>query len=104
MVNYKKIVEKYIKDIKSEKILSCLYVKQMIDRHLNDLKRDDIYFDEDAANHFLKFSALCKYTKGELAKAGKHIELTPQQILRYWILFGWKNLDGSRRFRKVYFN
>ena len=103
MVNYKKIVEKYIKDIKTEKILSCNYVKQMVERHLNDLKRDDIYFDEKAANHFLKFSALCKYTKGELAKNGKHIELTPQQVLRYWILFGWKNLDGSRRFRKVYF-
>ena len=103
IIKYKKIVEKYIKDIQSEKILSCVYVKQMIERHLNDLKRDDIYFDEDAANHFLKFSALCKYTKGELAKNGKHIELTPQQVLRYWILFGWKNLDGTRRFRKVYF-
>jgi hypothetical protein len=47
IIKYKKIVEKYIKDIQSEKILSCVYVKQMIERHLNDLKRDDIYFDED---------------------------------------------------------
>jgi len=103
MINYKKIVDKYIQDIQSEKILSCVYVKQMIDRHLNDLTRKDIYFDEKAAIHFLKFSALCKYTKGELAKKGAKIEFTPQQVLRYWILFGWKNLDGTRRFRKVYF-
>ena len=103
MRNYKKIVDKYINDIKSEKILSCVQVKQMIDRHLNDLKRDDIYFDEDSANRFLKFSALCKYTKGELAKKGATIEFTPQQVFRYWVLFGWKNLDGSRRFKKVYF-
>ena len=102
-VDYKKIVNKYIDDVVKERILTCVYVKQMVNRHLQDLKRDDIYFCEDSANRFLKFSALCKYTKGELAKKGVTIEFTPQQVFRYWVLFGWKNLDGSRRFRKVYF-
>jgi len=100
---YKKIVDKYIKDSLSGDIIVCEWVKLSIKRHLSDLERDDIYFDEDAAIKFLKFSALCKYTKGELASQGKNIELTPQQVFRYWVLMGWLNLNGKRRFRKVYF-
>lgn len=100
---YKKIVDKYIKDVTTDKVVVCNYVKLAIKRHLSDLKRKDIYFDEADAIHFLKFSAICKYTKGELAKQGKTIEFTPQQVFRYWCLFGWKRLDGTRRFRKVYF-
>ena len=100
---YKEIVDKYIKDALSGELVVCKWVKLAIDRHLNDLKRDDIYFDEAAAIKFLKFSALCKYTKGELASQGKNIELTPQQVFRYWCLMGWHNLNGKRRFRKVYF-
>ena len=100
---YKEIVDKYIKDALSGELVVCKWVKLAIDRHLNDLKREDIYFDEAAAIKFLKFSALCKYTKGELASQGKNIELTPQQVFRYWVLMGWMNLNGKRRFRKVYF-
>jgi len=100
---YKEIVDKYIKDALSGELVVCKWVKLAIDRHLNDLKREDIYFDEEAAIKFLKFSALCKYTKGELASQGKNIELTPQQVFRYWCLMGWMNLNGKRRYRKVYF-
>lgn len=103
MPNYKKIVENYIAEIQSGKLLACKWVKLAIERHLNDLKRNDIYFDEKAATRFLKFSALCKYTGGELASKNLNIEFTPQQVFRYWVLMGWMNLDGSRRFRKVYF-
>ncbi|MCP4354375.1 MAG: terminase large subunit [Proteobacteria bacterium] len=100
---YKKIVNKYIKEVQSGKLIVCQWVKLSIDRHLSDLERNDIYFSEDAANRFLKFSALCKYTKGELASQGKNVEFTPQQVYRYWVLMGWLTLDNKRRFRKVYF-
>ena len=66
-MNYKEIVNNYIEAATSGKLVVCKWVKLAIDRHLNDLKREDIYFDEKAAIKFLKFSALCKYTKGELA-------------------------------------
>ena len=102
-MNYKKIVDKYIKDVQSGDVVACKYVKQSIERHLKDLEREDIFFGEDSAIKFLKFSNLCRYTKGELAKLKKKIEFTPQQVFRYWCLFGWKKLDGNRRFRKVYF-
>ena len=103
MINYKKIVDKYISDIQSGNVVSCKWVKLSIERHLKDLEREDIYFDEDSAIRFLKFSAFCRYTKGDLAKKKKRIEFTPQQVFRYWCLFGWKNLDDNRRYRKVYF-
>lgn len=102
-MNYKEIVNNYINAATSGELVVCKWVKLAIDRHLNDLKREDIYFDEKAAIKFLKFSALCKYTKGELASQGKNIELTPQQVFRYWVLMGWHNSNGKRRFRKVYF-
>lgn len=100
---YKKIVDKYISDVQDGTIVACKWVKLSIDRHVKDLDRNDLVFNEDAAIKFLKFSALCKYTKGDLAAQGKTIEFTPQQVFRYWVLMGWMNLDGKRRFRKVYF-
>jgi len=100
---YKAIVNKYIKDVATGKVVVCEWVKLAIKRHEEDLLRNDIYFDEDAANHFLKFSAKCKYTKGDLASQGKRIELTPQQVFRYWVMMGWKVPSGKRRFRKIYF-
>ena len=103
MQNYKKIVGKYIDDVLNEKIVVCKWVRLAVERHIKNLERDDIYFDEKAAERFLKFTALCKYTKGELAKQGKNVEFTPQQIFRYWCLMGWKREDGARRYRKVYF-
>jgi phage terminase large subunit-like protein len=102
-MNFKQIVDKYISDVQTENIITCKWVKLAVDRHMKDLEREDIYFDEDAANRFLKFSSVCKYTKGELAKQGKRIEFTPQQVFRYWCLFGWKRSNGTRRYRRVYF-
>jgi phage terminase large subunit-like protein len=100
---YKEIVNKYIKDVATGKVVVCEWVKLAIKRQEEDLLRNDIYFDEDAANHYLKFSAKCKYTKGDLASQGKRIELTPQQVFRYWVMMGWKVPSGKRRFRKIYF-
>jgi len=98
--NYKKIVDKYVNDIQSGKIISCKWVKLSVERYVKDLERDDIYFDEDAANHFLKFSSFCRHLKGDLA--GQRIELAPHQIFEMWNIFGWKKQNGKRRFTRVY--
>lgn len=102
MINYKKIVDKYIKDVTEGKIVSCELLKKAVLRHVNNLSRVDIQFSEEKAVHFLKFSSKCKYTKGQLAKEGKYIEFTPQQVFRYWCIFGWLRLDGTRLIRKIY--
>jgi len=103
MLNFKQIVKKYIDDVINDKIVVGSLIKKTVQRHIQDLNRSDIYFDEKAAERFLKFAHLCRYSKGELAKQNKKIEFTPQQNFRYWCVFGWKNLDGNRRYRKIYF-
>lgn len=39
---YKKIVDKYIKDVQSGKIIVCEFVKLAVERHVSDLERTDI--------------------------------------------------------------
>ena len=98
-----KEVQKYINGVTSGKILSCKWVKLAVDRHLNDLKtceEKELWFDKDAANKVINFFRALKFTKGKYAK--KPFELEPFQKFRYWVLFGWKRYDGTRRFRKAY--
>ena len=97
---YKKIVDKYVKDVLSGEQIACKYVKLAVERYVKDLERTDIYFDEEAANRFLTFSSYCKHLKGDLA--GQPIVLTPQQVFRMWNIFGFKKLNGKRRFTRVY--
>lgn len=97
---YKKIVNKYVKDIQTGKQIACRFVKLAVERYVNDLERDDIYFDEDAANRFLEFSSYCKHLKGDLA--GQPIVLSPYQVFEAWNVFGWKRPNGKRRYTRVY--
>ena len=97
---YKDIVDKYVKDVLSGKRVSCKFVKLAVERYVRDLERDDIYFDEDAANRFLEFSSYCKHLKGDLAN--KNVELSPYQIFECWNIFGFKRPNGKRRFTRVY--
>jgi len=58
------------------------------------------YFDEAAAKLDRDFYKFCRHSKGEWA--GQIIEPEPWQQFIDWNIFGWKKLDGSRRFRVVY--
>lgn len=91
--------KQYIQDVASGKQLSCKYVKQAVSRHIEDLSRTDIYFDEQAAEKALRFFPFLKHYKG--AWAGMDFVLEPYQCFIISSIFGWKNLDGTRRFRKA---
>lgn len=93
--------KKYIEDIISGKVLACKYNKLSVERHLSDLKRKDIYFDEESAMRAIDFFSYLKHTKGRNF-AGNQFELAGWQAFIIYALFGWKNLDGSRRFRLSY--
>jgi phage terminase large subunit-like protein len=93
--------EQYILDVKSGKQVVCLYVKLAIDRHLNDLKRKDIYFDVKAGEKAMKFFSFLKHSKGA-EFAGKEFILSPWQAFIVYSLFGWKYPDGTRRFSFSY--
>lgn len=72
-------------------------IRRACQRHLNDLKRDDIHFDVKAAAKAYKFFGLLKHSKGQWA--GQKFTLTLWQQFVIGSIFGWKREDGSRRFR-----
>ncbi len=96
-------IQDYIDDVLENPDTHCKWEQLAVKRHLEDLKNGEargLYFDEDSANKIIEFFRILKFTKGKYAQ--KSFELEPFQKFRYWVIFGWKREDGSRRFRKVY--
>lgn len=69
-------------------IPSCLEVQQACQRHLDDLEREDVWFDEEAADKFFRYCARFKHYKGP--SKGTPIELAPWQKFIFGSLYGWK--------------
>lgn len=94
-------VTAYATEVLSGRTPACKYVRWACARHISDLDRDDIYFDERHVNLVFSFIALCRHYKGEFA--GRPLELAPAQQFIVGSIFGWKFKDtGKRRFRTVY--
>ncbi len=98
------IAEGYIKDVLSEKILTCRFVRMACQRHLNDLKHGKdrgLYFDRRKAALAVKFFSFLKLWKG-IEYQGKEFILSPHFTFITWALMGWYRADKTRRFRKAY--
>lgn len=97
------LATQYIADVRSGEQVACKWVKLAVERHVNDLAtghKRGLYFDEKAAKKAIAFFSLLKHSKGEWA--GQAITLEPWQQFHFWVLFGWKRSDGTRRFRTSY--
>jgi phage terminase large subunit-like protein len=95
--------EKYARDILDGKIVSCKWVKLACQRYFDDLEHGaerGLWFDREAAQHRLDFYRFCKHSKGEWA--GQVLSPEPWQQFIDWNIFGWKQADGTRRFRTAY--
>ncbi|BFL30384.1 hypothetical protein K320107C7_27990 [Alistipes shahii] len=95
--------ELYAEQVRSGEILVCEYVRLAVERYYADLDRAlDMgrYFDKKAAMRAIHFIEKLKHTKGEWA--GQRFRLEPWQQFVLWNIFGWKNADGTRRFRYAY--
>lgn len=95
--------ELYAGQVRSGEILVCEYVRLAVERYYADLDRAlDMgrYFDKKAAMRAIHFIEKLKHTKGEWA--GQRFRLEPWQQFVLWNIFGWKNADGTRRFRYAY--
>ena len=95
--------ELYAEQVRSGEILVCEYVRLAVERYYADLDRaldKGRYFDKKAAMRAIHFIEKLKHTKGEWA--GQRFRLEPWQQFVLWNIFGWKNADGTRRFRYVY--
>lgn len=95
--------ELYAEQVRSGEILVCEYVRFAVERYYADLDRAlDMgrYFDKKAGMRAIRFIEKLKHTKGEWA--GQRFRLEPWQQFVLWNIFGWKNADGTRRFRYAY--
>ncbi len=102
--------QQYINDVRSGKQITCKLTKLAVVRHLRDLDRvgtEDFpyFFDEKQAKRVIDFKQELRHTQGEWADPRLHdtrIHLEPWQQFKDWVLFGWRKLDGTRRFTKAY--
>lgn len=93
--------ERYIEDVMSGKQVAGRLTKLAVERHLKDLKRDDLVFDREAGEKVINFFPLLKHYKGKQFNE-KPFVLSDWQAFIYYMLFGWKRLDGRRRFTVSY--
>ena len=93
-------VHDYAESVIDGEITTGKIVKWACRRHIEDLKRDDIYFDESAAKRIINFYKITPHVKGEWS--GRSIILESWQEFIVGSLFGWKREDGTRRFREAY--
>lgn len=93
--------EKYIKDVQSGKIITCKYVKEVVNRFVEFRNRDDIYFDQKCVDAFIDFVAQMKHWVGPAA--GKNFVLLPWQEFFFAVILGLKWKDtGLRVVRETY--
>lgn len=93
--------ERYARKVVDGEVVACHWIKQAANRFLNDLQRDDIYFDEEEASRVVNFFELflCHW---EGKWAGTPIILEEWQKFIVQQIFAWRKKDGKKRVRRVY--
>lgn len=102
-----KAVDKYVKDVLSGRIVSCVSHRAAVRRYVDDLERQNspefpYYFSLDVASaHCDFFPEVLKHSIGK--SSGLPFNLEPWQLFGIWNIFGWKRCeDRTRRFRRVF--
>lgn len=90
----------YVDDIKKGKIKSCRYVKLAIARFEKDLARKDLKFDGQRVQRVIDFIQLLKHTVGKFEN--KPFILSDWQVFIIANLYGFYNLNGTRRYTSAY--
>ncbi|CAB4151304.1 COG4626 Phage terminase-like protein, large subunit [uncultured Caudovirales phage] len=95
------IVHQYAEQVMAGEISAGPHVRNQCRRHLADLKRKDIHFDETAADRAIGFfHNVLKLSEGQFE--GVPFVLHISQAFIVGSIFGWKKPDGFRRFRRCY--
>lgn len=91
----------YARSVVSGQVVAGPHVRNACRRHLDDLERDDLFFDVAAAAKALRFfEEKLKLSEGQFEN--KPFKSQPPQDFIIGSLFGWKKPDGTRRFRRAY--
>lgn len=93
-------VYKYCDDILSGQLLSGIHTRNAVIRFKKDLLRTDLVFNPIAATKVIDFIAQLKHFTG--SHVNKPFILTPWQQFIVANLYGFYNLDGTRRFQTAY--
>lgn len=82
-------------------IVAGPHVRNSCRRHLDDLTREDIHFDPAAADRAIRFfEEKLKLSEGQFEDLPFRSQ--PPQDFIIGSIFGWRKLDGARRFRRAY--
>lgn len=104
-------VTAYARAVVKREIVAGPYVRAACERHLNDLASGaerGLRFDVDAVAKVIRFfRALTieveeRQPDGSVKSKVAPFDLQPWQVFIVGSLFGWKNADGLRRFRRAY--
>lgn len=94
----------YVDGVLSGDIIVPRTISDLVIRHVMDLENEesDFYFDEVQGYLIVEFAELL--TLYEEPFRGTPLKLEPWQVFFFVLLMGWRRKDnGTRRFRKVYF-
>jgi phage terminase large subunit-like protein len=91
----------YSQAVLSGAIVAGPHVRNACRRHIDDLSREGLVYDPRAAARALRFFET-KLFLSEGQFEGLPFRSTPAQDFIIGSLFGWKRLDGTRRFRRAY--
>lgn len=97
------MVDKYIDDVLSDKIVIGSIAKMAVQRHVDDLKDAEnrgLFYSEPWVKDALKFCNKHRHTGGNLM--GKPFDLQPAQAFFLAMQFGWRMDNGDRRFLESY--
>lgn len=91
----------YARKVISGGIIAGPHVRNACRRHVEDLKRTDIRYEPEAAARALRFfEERLKLSEGQFENTP--FKSKPAQDFIIGSIFGWKRLDGTRRFRRAY--
>jgi len=95
---------RYAEGVVSGLIPACRYVQQACQRQLDDLAfpPSGFSFDAQKASRVCQFVELAPHIKGKLASEAALMRLEDWQVFILTTVFGWVDVDGNRRFRRVY--
>jgi len=91
----------YAESVVSGETPSCKWVRLACARFISDLERDDVWFDETAAQKAVNFIQTLPHTKGKWASKKELLNLSDWQVFAVCSIFGWKRGD-FRRFRLAF--
>lgn len=91
--------DQYVLDCKTGKQPLSSAMKMIIDRHISDMERDDIFFDVEVGKRILNvIETSLRFNNGDFVK------LFPYQVFAILSVYCWKwTNDGSRRFSEFFY-